>query len=174
MCRQVWLTEAARIAPKLLLLISQLAKHLLYVAIYMEPGLCRGLLKGVGAAQASQMLSCSSTQSYPRRHPRTAISWETGSHSLRETLLLHLNNSSHVHRAHVPDALDTESYPENGWRAPAPVTEGLPSRCSGADSMRMRPGGLAVENGDGANGDCCGPRYTMLCNRNITSSSVVT
>ncbi len=59
------------------------------------------------------------------------------------------------------------SHPENGWRAPAPVWEGLPSRCSGADSMRMRPGGLAVENGDGAKGDCCGPRYTMLCNQDI-------
>ena len=48
-----------------------------------------------------------------------------------------------------------------------PGWQGLPSRCSGADSMRMRPGGLAVANGEGPKGDCCGPQYTELCNSGI-------
>lgn len=34
--------------------------------------------------------------------------------------------------------------------------------------MRMRPGGLAVANGEGAKGDCCGPRYTLLCDMTIS------
>ena len=40
----------------------------------------------------------------------------------------------------------------------AVLCEGLSSRCSGADRMRMRPGGLAV-----AKGDCWGSRYSALC-----------
>ena len=36
--------------------------------------------------------------------------------------------------------------------------------------MRMRPGGLAVANGDGAKGDWCGPRYALLCSMNTSEA----
>ena len=49
-------------------------------------------------------------------------------------------------------------YLGKGMRPLAVLCEGLSSRCSGADRMRMRPGGLAV-----AKGDCCGSRYSALC-----------
>ena len=60
---QIWLAEAAGIAAQLLLLlITQSAEHLLYVAFQMKAGLGWGLLKGVSAARHSCSSRASNTQ----------------------------------------------------------------------------------------------------------------
>ena len=46
------------------------------------------------------------------------------------------------------------------------LCEGLSSRCSGADRIRMRTGGLAI-----AKGDCAGTRYTLPCTSGHISTS---
>ena len=48
---QIGLAEAARIAPQLLLIITQFIQHLFYLAIQVKPSLCRGFFEGVIAAR---------------------------------------------------------------------------------------------------------------------------